>query len=1359
LSASRILAFTIDFGGFVAGWKWGQRQLVVALTLAWSLLSKAAHADCAAGASTLTTEGCSGCREYDLCLGFSSASECFGSGCETDGDWTFQCMSVKPNLSTLVVLIEFGGYKSSKEVAAGGFTLSGYPDLTSEWPSATNDDVTAVSTIDLSSAVTTFIMSGGTADVEYPQGKVASVTLTSDFISSASAMTKVVLQNLDLNDEIDSLPALLPSTVESLDLGNTLLLDYNYITTVDSLDVIDSIITLSIESNSLTTFSGVFINLEYLYLGTNNFTSVPTAIFSHSNLKTLNLTGNSFTSRSFTKDQAEFLNNLESLVLTASDFTVGLDCDDMDQVVIHDVTVCLSDVVATSASSSADAAPLRKKPHTFLSIWSDPELLSLQVRVEDIEDVKQLGSGAFATVWLVRYRKSQLLASKRLRPERRTKKHTSNFVEEIKLIAHFDHPNLVKLIGAAWTIESDLQALLEFMDGGDLRQYLADASTPFGWSFRKFDIAIGIIEALVYLHSFVPPLVHRDLKSKNVLLSSDFQVKLSDFGTSRFRSVENTMTAGVGTGRWLAPEVIRGDTDYGCSADIYSFGALLTELDTNQIPYSNARGSNGKILTDMTILHHVATVRRQSHLRWRMTATLRSQCLAALGLVLLLITIPNFVRGECASGSSTLTTEGCSGCGAYDLCLGFTSDDECSGSGCETDGDCTYQCMTVDGNLTTLEVLIDFGGFKSAQETAMGGYTAADLAGYPDFTDTWPSASNDDVTAVGTIDLSDAVETFIMSGGTAAVNYPQGKVSSVTLTSDFISSATAVTRVVLQNLGLSDQADDLPGFLPSTVKNLELTNTLLAKFPANLGKIAALEQLLLDYNYITAVDTLDVIDSITTLSLERNSIKTFTGVFANLEYLFLGENNLTSIPTAIYKHSYLKTLYVDNSVVLQKNAARRKLDDSFGFTGTRFPSIDSDLVLQQPYGGLRTSAVFGMDIPMTSTEFSMANRTAGGDEEGSMGIPMSVDGSMGIPTSNQGTSAYPSSMPTVEAGDRNPDRFMSIWNDPDLLSLQVRAADVKDIKQLGSGAFAMVWLVRYRDLQMLASKRLRPERRTKKHTAMFIEEIKLIAQFDHPNLVNFVGAAWTIESDLQMLLEYMDGGDLRRYLADPQTPVGWTKRKFDIAIGVIEALVYLHSFVPPLVHRDLKSKNVLLSSDFKAKLSDFGASRFRSVENTMTGGVGTGRWLAPEVIRGDTDYGSAADIYSFGALLTELDTNKIPYINARGSNGKILSDMTILHRVATGKLHPEVGSDCSPALKDLVERCLVEDQSKRPAATVIAAGSNVAMLVALNGIASSYRPQLAAHPFKNHALRTRLRPLIWGHVVVSALMLLALQQD
>ncbi|KAG6582887.1 TKL protein kinase [Phytophthora cinnamomi] len=243
------------------------------------------------------------------------------------------------------------------------------------------------------------------------------------------------------------------------------------------------------------------------------------------------------------------------------------------------------------------------------------------------------------------------------------------------------------------------------------------------------------------------------------------------------------------------------------------------------------------------------------------------------------------VTADCAAGSSTLTTEGCSGCGEYDLCLGFSSEDECSSSGCVADGDCTYQCMSVNANLSTLVVLIEFGGFKSSKEVAAGGYTDADLAGYPDFTDKWPSANNDDVTTVSTIDVSSAVTTFIMSGGSADVNYPQGKVASVTLTADFISAATAVTKVMFENLDLDGEIESLSSLLPSTVEYVELDNTLLSKFPAKLGDLTSLRQLILDYNYITSVDSLDVIDSITTLSLESNSIESFTGVFANLEYL------------------------------------------------------------------------------------------------------------------------------------------------------------------------------------------------------------------------------------------------------------------------------------------------------------------------------------------------------------------------------------------------------------------------------------------------------------------------------------------
>ncbi|CAI5745583.1 unnamed protein product [Peronospora destructor] len=68
----------------------------------------------------------------------------------------------------------------------------------------------------------------------------------------------------------------------------------------------------------------------------------------------------------------------------------------------------------------------------------------------------------------------------------------------------------------------------------------------------------------------------------------------------------------------------------------------------------------------------------------------------------------------------------------------------------------------------------------------------------------------------------------------------------------------------------------------------------------------------------------------------------------------------------------------------------------------------------------------------------------------------------------------------------------------------------------------------------------------------------------------------------------------------------------------------------------------------------------------------------------------------------KLDTNKIPHENVRGSNGKTMSDLTILHRVAAGKLRPKVRATCGQALRDLVERCLLENPSKRPTAPAMA---------------------------------------------------------
>lgn len=152
-----------------------------------------------------------------------------------------------------------------------------------------------------------------------------------------------------------------------------------------------------------------------------------------------------------------------------------------------------------------------------------------------------------------------------------------------------------------------------------------------------------------------------------------------------------------------------------------------------------------------------------------------------------------------------------------------------------------------------------------------------------------------------------------------------------------------------------------------------------------------------------------------------------------------------------------------------------------------------------------------------------------------------------------------------------------------------------------------------------------------------------------------------------------------------------------LAIDVAEALVYAHSFAPPVVHRDIKSRNVLLTEsngEVRAKLKGFGTARNRSEAVSTTEAVGTGRWIAPEVLVGILDYGPSADVFSFGVLLFELDTHAIPYDEVRAK----MYNVALLEMVMTGKLRPSFGPRCPAAIRDLAERCMAQDPSARPTA-------------------------------------------------------------
>jgi serine/threonine protein kinase len=159
-------------------------------------------------------------------------------------------------------------------------------------------------------------------------------------------------------------------------------------------------------------------------------------------------------------------------------------------------------------------------------------------------------------------------------------------------MASFNHPNIVTFFGFAWDgrTMATLCAVTEYCDQGDLKSFLMSHSkTELSWDKAKAVLALDIARALQYLHETQhPPVIHRDLKSKNILVAMP-HAKLSDFGISRDINADtHTLTAGVGTAYYSAPEVMGGES-YSTSADIFSFGCVLVELDTHMNLYEDLK--------------------------------------------------------------------------------------------------------------------------------------------------------------------------------------------------------------------------------------------------------------------------------------------------------------------------------------------------------------------------------------------------------------------------------------------------------------------------------------------------------------------------------------------------------------------------------------------------------------------------------------------------------------------------------------------------------------------------------------------------------------------------------------------------
>ncbi|KAF5768128.1 putative protein kinase RLK-Pelle-WAK family [Helianthus annuus] len=238
---------------------------------------------------------------------------------------------------------------------------------------------------------------------------------------------------------------------------------------------------------------------------------------------------------------------------------------------------------------------------------SDPSLVDktiifttheLEKATDNFNENRILGRGGQGTVYkgmlvdgrIVAVKKSSIVDESQL----------GQFINEVVVLSQVNHKNVVKLLGCC--LETDVPMLIsEFIPNGTLYDCLHGEANGFPFSLNMIlQIATEVAGALAYLHSATSiPIYHGDIKTSNILLDHKYRAKVSDFGTSRFVSIDKThLTTSVkGTAGYIDPEYFQS-SQFTEKSDVYSFGVVLIELLTREKPISLTRfGENRSLAT------------------------------------------------------------------------------------------------------------------------------------------------------------------------------------------------------------------------------------------------------------------------------------------------------------------------------------------------------------------------------------------------------------------------------------------------------------------------------------------------------------------------------------------------------------------------------------------------------------------------------------------------------------------------------------------------------------------------------------------------------------------------------------------
>ncbi|CAN6475897.1 unnamed protein product [Victoria cruziana] len=280
---------------------------------------------------------------------------------------------------------------------------------------------------------------------------------------------------------------------------------------------------------------------------------------------------------------------------------------------------------------------------------------------------------------------------------------------------------------------------------------------------------------------------------------------------------------------------------------------------------------------------------------------------------------------------------------------------------------------------------------------------------------------------------------------------------------------------------------------------------------------------------------------------------------------------------------------------------------------------------------------------------------------------------------------------------------------------------------LGRGTFGHVYEgFNSENGQMCAIKEVKvisDDQNSKESLRQLGQEISLLSQLSHPNIVQYYGSEMD-EDTLSVFLEYVSGGSIHKLLQEYGQFEEPVIRNFTSQI--LSGLAYLHA--RETVHRDIKGANILVDPNGVIKLADFGMAKHVGSSSCPLSFRGSPYWMAPEVIMNTNGYNWAVDVWSLGCTVIEMATSKPPWMQYEG--------VAAIFKIGNSKEIPPIPDHLSDDGKDFLRQCLQRDPSARPPAAQLMMHPFVRdhQLITKEPRIQSYTDHGTSSPYNVHSL-------------------------